>query len=428
MQMACFFVLFIIGIHSIKDGKNVACSKIFDVMFAVGEFAVIFDGLTAWSINNQDVVSLRLNLVFHFFFFFFLVLFMYLQFCYFLEITFGISKKTWKRICLCVPFLIIFLLILLSMKSLKFIQGKTTFYSMGFPVYVCFSSVLFTYTGSFLILFTGKKYIEKDKQRIIIISSFIGFFFMLLQAFIPEVLTSSLAVSLVLVAFYTNLENPSYKRQKTANANMVENFSTLIDNRDDSTGGHVRRTTLYVNLIMKAMLKSEKYKNVLTRDFMNNMLQASPMHDIGKISVPDSILQAPRKLTEEEFSVMKTHTIRGGDIIQETFGHNCENKDFVEIAYEVCQFHHEKWNGHGYPEELAGEEIPLCARIMSVADVFDAVSAKRCYRDAMPLNQCFEIIEKGKGTDFDPDITEIFLSIRPQVEEIYFESFPDKKN
>ena len=115
---------------------------------------------------------------------------------------------------------------------------------------------------------------------------------------------------------------------------------------------------------------------------------------------------------------MKEHPVIGGKIIKDTFGH-LFNGEYENMAYQVAMYHHEKWNGKGYPEGMCGPEIPLCARIMAVADVFDAVSAKRCYRDAMPLEECYSIIEKGRGTDFDPDIVDAFLLKRDKVEEIY---------
>ena len=138
------------------------------------------------------------------------------------------------------------------------------------------------------------------------------------------------------------------------------------------------------------------------------------MHDIGKISVPDVILQKPGRLTEEEFEIIKLHTVNGGKIIQETFGH-LENEQYAQMAYEVARFHHEKWNGKGYPEGLKRKEIPLCARIMAIADVFDALSEKRCYKEAMPLDKCFEIIQDGSGQDFDPVLVEVFLDIKEKV-------------
>ena len=162
------------------------------------------------------------------------------------------------------------------------------------------------------------------------------------------------------------------------------------------------------------------YSEVLTKDYMENLLKAAPMHDIGKISVPDAILQKPGRLTDEEFTIMKQHAANGGNIIRESF-RNLGNEEYRRTAFEVARYHHEKWNGRGYPDGLGQDDIPLCARIMAVADVFDAVSEKRCYRDAMPLDKCFEIIEQGSGQDFDPMIAEVFLSIRDKVEAVHAE-------
>ena len=162
------------------------------------------------------------------------------------------------------------------------------------------------------------------------------------------------------------------------------------------------------------MRKRGIYKNILTKDYINNLLLAAPMHDIGKIATPDSILQKPGRLTEEEFAIMKQHAATGGNIIRETFA-DLDDPEYQQIAYEVARYHHEKWNGKGYPDGLKGEEIPLHARIMAIADVFDAVSAKRCYRDAMPLEKCFHIIEEGAGVDFDPKLVALFLAARDEI-------------
>ena len=159
---------------------------------------------------------------------------------------------------------------------------------------------------------------------------------------------------------------------------------------------------------------------MLTKDYITNLLKAAPMHDIGKVSVPDEILQKPGKLSDEEYEIMKKHAENGGNIIRETF-RNLGDEEFRVTAFEVARYHHEKWNGKGYPDGLIGKDIPLCARIMAVADVFDAVSEKRCYRDAMPLEKCFHIIAEGSGKDFDPLIASIFLDIRDKVEEVHAE-------
>lgn len=199
---------------------------------------------------------------------------------------------------------------------------------------------------------------------------------------------------------------------------MVMGFATLVENKDGSTGGHIKRTTMYVKLLAEEVRRRGYYEGVLTDDYIETLGMAAPMHDIGKISVPDVILQKPGRLTDEEFETIKQHAASGGKIIQETFGH-LENEQYTQMAYEVAMFHHEKWNGKGYPTGLKWKEIPLCARIMAIADVFDAVSAKRCYRDAMPLDKCFEIIQEGSGQDFDPLLVEVFLDIREKVEAVH---------
>lgn len=145
------------------------------------------------------------------------------------------------------------------------------------------------------------------------------------------------------------------------------------------------------------------------------------MHDVGKIAIPDAILQKPGKLTDEEFDIMKQHTVRGGEIIRETFG-RMGNEQYMESAYQIARHHHEKWNGKGYPDGLKEEEIPLCARIMAIADVFDAVSENRCYRAAMPMDQCFDIIRDGSGRDFEPILAEAFLDMREKVVNIFVDN------
>ena len=214
-----------------------------------------------------------------------------------------------------------------------------------------------------------------------------------------------------------NQENPAMKELTRYHDEMVMGFATLIESRDSSTGGHVKRTTQYVKLLAEGLKNRGYYAEILTKDYMKNLLKAAPMHDVGKIAVPDAILQKPGRLTPEEFELMKLHAQKGGEIIQESFS-RMGNEEFLEMACEIARHHHEKWNGKGYPDGLKRKEIPLCARIMAIADVFDAVSADRCYRKALPLDTCFEIIQEGSGQDFDPILAEIFLDMRDEVEKI----------
>lgn len=222
---------------------------------------------------------------------------------------------------------------------------------------------------------------------------------------------------LILVSIYLIMENPTVKEVEVYHENMIMGFATLIENKDDSTGGHIIRTSKYAEIIAEELRKEEKYHNVITKDFMANLKLAAPMHDVGKIGIPDVILQKPGKLDPEEYEIMKKHPVIGGKIIRSTFG-NLMDEEYEEMAYQVAYYHHEKWNGKGYPEGIKEKEIPLCARIMAVADVFDAVSAKRCYRDALPLDTCFRIIREGSGSDFDPEIVDAFFRCEDTIREI----------
>lgn len=198
---------------------------------------------------------------------------------------------------------------------------------------------------------------------------------------------------------------------------MVTGFAELIEERDENTGGHVKRKTQYVQLLAHELQRRGLCADTLTRDYVKNMILAAPMHDVGKIAIPDAILKKPGRLTAEEFEIMKTHAARGKQIIDETFS-RVGREQYVEIAGQIARHHHEKWNGSGYPDGLAGEAIPLCARIMAIADVFDAVSEKRCYREAMSLEESLAIIREGSGRDFDPMLTDIFLELRDDVTRI----------
>lgn len=200
------------------------------------------------------------------------------------------------------------------------------------------------------------------------------------------------------------------------NRDMVLGFANLVENRDESTGGHVKRTSRYVELLARELYRKNVYQDIITQEFISNLTSAAPMHDIGKMSIPDHILQKPGKLTDEEYRIMKTHTENGGRIIKQTFSHIGDD-NYRQTVYEVARYHHEKWNGKGYPEGRSKQEIPLAARIMAVADVFDAISQKRCYRDAIPLEECFQIIENGRGTDFEPILVDTFLKVKEQIKQ-----------
>lgn len=151
----------------------------------------------------------------------------------------------------------------------------------------------------------------------------------------------------------------------------------------------------------------------MTDDTINYIESAAPLHDVGKISVPDYILLKPDKLTDEEFEKIKCHSEKGGEMIENIFA-NIADENLLERAFNIAVAHHEKWNGEGYPKGLSGEEIPLEARLMAIADVFDALVSDRVYKKALPPEEAFNIIIDGAGTHFDPDIVAILTNIKEE--------------
>ena len=199
---------------------------------------------------------------------------------------------------------------------------------------------------------------------------------------------------------------------------IIRGMAIMVESRDNSTGGHISRTSDSIRIFAKELLKHKDALPVITEEFCDLLVKAAPMHDLGKIAVDDSILRKPGRFTPEEYEQMKTHAQKGAVIVKEVLSESTD-KDFERIAVNVAHYHHEKWNGEGYPEHLRGEEIPLEARIMALADVFDALVSQRCYKSAMSLEEAFELIQQDLGKHFDPVIGRLFILCRPQIEEYY---------
>lgn len=432
LQLGCLAVVLFIAftylrekslnkVDKVKYKHKHRCS-LFTAMLINAIIWIIFDGLTAYTVNHLECVNNALNLVLHLCFMISASTMVFLTFLYILHITDSYPKSALKWILICLPYATSLVILFTTFYFLKFVHGKATNYSMGFSAYTCFVGSFLYFIFTFFAFFHRWKFIEHRKRMSIFVYMAVSFVVTIFQMIFPEILITAIAPTIFVLGIYLNHEDPAVKKLIEYNYDTVVDFATLVENRDNNTGGHIKRTTAYVELILHELCSRGYYKNLLTKDFINNLQMAAPMHDIGKIATPDAILQKPGKLTDEEYAVMKQHSENGAKIIQETFGKHAD-KDFIQTAYEVARYHHEKWNGKGYPLGLKGIEIPLAARIMAVADVFDAVSQKRCYRDALPLEQCFEIIGKGRGTDFDPDLVDIFIDIRPKVEKVYEEIY-----
>ena len=192
-------------------------------------------------------------------------------------------------------------------------------------------------------------------------------------------------------------------------------FSSLAETRDNETGKHIRRTQNYVSALANALADHPRFVGQLDRSTIELLHKSAPLHDIGKVAIPDRILLKPGRLTPEEFEVMKTHTIHGRAAIETVEASLNEDDSFLLVAREIASFHHEKWDGTGYPHGLAGEDIPLAARLMAVADVYDALISRRVYKPPMPHQEAMEIIREGIGHHFDPDIAQAFLVIEADI-------------
>jgi len=202
----------------------------------------------------------------------------------------------------------------------------------------------------------------------------------------------------------------------------LKTMAELVECRDDITGGHIERTQYYLSILLYALQKMSGYAALmLTWDF-ELIIHSAQLHDIGKISVKDSILQKPGKLTEMEFEEIKQHVSNGEEIIKK-IKQNTRDHVFLEQAEILVASHHEKWDGSGYPRGLKGEEIPLQGRMMAIADVYDALVSDRPYRKGIPHKEAVEIISQGRGKHFDPALVDVFLGVSEKFKGIALLSY-----
>ncbi|SCZ80437.1 HD-GYP domain-containing protein [Acidaminobacter hydrogenoformans] len=192
----------------------------------------------------------------------------------------------------------------------------------------------------------------------------------------------------------------------------------LAEMRDDDTGAHIVRVSKFCKLIALQLRSSKKYRELLTDTYIDDLAKAAPLHDIGKVGIPDSILSKPGKLTDEEYEIMKKHTTIGASTLGEVRKRFPDN-NFITVGSRIALYHHEKWDGTGYPHGLVEDEIPLSARIMAVADVYDALRSRRVYKAPFSHQESIEIIAKDSGKHFDPEIVEVFLECAAEIEFIY---------
>lgn len=237
------------------------------------------------------------------------------------------------------------------------------------------------------------------------------------KPFSETVMLSRISHALELVELRSSLEDKL--RERTQHISyiqemMVLGMSTMVESRDNSTGGHIKRTSAVVKIFSRQLIGSYG----LTPDFLNMVTRAAPMHDLGKIAVDDVILRKKGRFTDEEYAAMKKHSAEGASIVEQILK-GVEEESFIRIAVNIAHYHHEKWDGNGYPTGISGENIPIEARIMALADVFDALVSKRYYKEAYSYDKAFDIIESSLGSHFDPELGRVFMTCRPELENLY---------
>lgn len=248
------------------------------------------------------------------------------------------------------------------------------------------------------------------------------------KPFSPSIVKARVRAQLELKTAHDRLRNQNFWLEKEVARRTSENqrirdvsvraLACLAEVRDKETGLHILRTQSYIEILGRQLLNHPHFKSSLNNGQLEEIVRAAPLHDIGKIGIPDSILLKPGKLTDEEFEVMKTHSVIGGEAIQTAIEQVIAASeeeivpkafDFLKVASDIAYFHHEKWDGSGYPSGLRCDEIPVSARLMALADVFDALSCSRVYKAPYSIEETIEIILEGRGSHFDPDVVDAFI-------------------
>lgn len=200
--------------------------------------------------------------------------------------------------------------------------------------------------------------------------------------------------------------------QDTISVSIAE----LVECRDITTGGHLKNTTAYFKILLEEVMKTDRYKDAISTEVARDLIRSAPLHDIGKIGINDDILRKSSSLDYDEFEYMKTHTTLGKETFEKIMKETGETR-FLKLARDLAYCHHERWDGSGYPCGLKGEEIPLYARILTIADVYDALTSRRTYKEALPHQKALKIIIDGRGSIFDPDLVDIFIDVNKSFEQ-----------
>ncbi|MBP3610005.1 MAG: HD domain-containing protein [Lachnospiraceae bacterium] len=318
--------------------------------------------------------------------------------------------------------------VLVNTGAVFYVDGNGTYHRGDYYVIYISSYVISLLYLISIFYFISRRF--RNRNLFILIASLVVIFAGILPSVMErEIKTAFLGMTFMAIILYNYFEDLTQQdiandlaaqneRIKALQAGMIIGIANLIESRDSSTGTHVKNTSNYVSMLAHAAKEAGIYPDIIDENFIQRMISAAPLHDIGKISVPDHILQKPGKLTEEEFEIMKTHTTEGGKMIYQVI-EDTSDEEFIKVAYDVAAYHHEKWNGNGYPVGLAGEDIPVSARIMAIADVYDALTMERVYKKPFPVEKALSIIETDAGSHFDPVLAPLFVEMMRKKLNIY---------
>ncbi len=240
------------------------------------------------------------------------------------------------------------------------------------------------------------------------------------KPFAPELMLSRIKIHLELATYRKNLEflvNEKTRTIERLQDSMVVGLAELVECRDGETGGHIKRTAKYLEILVRAMLNAGFYADILTEEYIHNIIRSAPLHDIGKIGISDNILLKQGDFDKNERDYMKQHTTLGGMALQKVIDAT-DGENFLYVAKDMALCHHEKWDGTGYPSGISGHSIPLCARIMAIADVYDALTSKRPYKKPFSHSKAVDIIVNSSGTHFEPCIVDVFESVSDSFNNI----------
>lgn len=276
-----------------------------------------------------------------------------------------------------------------------------------------------------LMLMQAKKYIHVlALYSLLAISALIVSLIMMRQNFYISTgyfivpLTFYLFVlAMVLFIVYYRDQKQFYEKMAKANEAMIDSMALVAETRDIETGAHIMRTKEYIRQLAEHLVSKGLYRDILTEEYIIDLYHAAPLHDVGKVGIPDGILKKNGKLTEEEFEIMKTHAYMGKKIVENAMRQYQQN-EIMMVAQNIAHYHHEKWDGSGYPNGLKEDEIPLEARLMALADVYDALISRRVYKVAFSYEEAENIIIEGRGTHFDPVLVDAFVEIKEQYKKI----------